>query len=135
MSTLEHCNINVSNPDRTAQLLSELFDWKVRWAGDSMNRGYTVHIGSNESYLALYTNENLLGVRANEPDSDQGLLGGLNHIGIEVDDLDRVKNRAIKLGYEPYNFGSYEPGDRFYINLHSYLEVEVISYRERRPLR
>jgi len=52
---LEHVNITVGDPDHIADLLTKLFDWEVRWSGASMNNGYTVHVGSDQSYIALYT--------------------------------------------------------------------------------
>ena len=30
---LEHINMTVTDPDKTAQMLSELFGWRVRWSG------------------------------------------------------------------------------------------------------
>jgi len=33
---LEHVNITVSDPAKTAQMLCDLFDWKVRWQGDAI---------------------------------------------------------------------------------------------------
>ena len=39
MATLEHVNITVSDPTRTAAMLSNLFDWKVRWEGPAKSGG------------------------------------------------------------------------------------------------
>ena len=52
---LEHANISVSNPDLSAQRLCDLFDWKVRWSGPSMDEGYTVHVGGENSYVAFFS--------------------------------------------------------------------------------
>ena len=57
MSTprIEHVNVTVSNPERAARLMEELFGWQVRWKGAARNGGHTIHVGSKEHYLALYT--------------------------------------------------------------------------------
>ena len=52
---LEHVNITVSDPDRTAATLCELFDWRIRWRGPSAMGGNTVHVGSEDAYVAVYT--------------------------------------------------------------------------------
>ena len=52
---LEHVNVTVSNPERAARLMEELFGWQVRWKGPARDGGHTIHIGSKEHYLALYT--------------------------------------------------------------------------------
>ena len=61
MSTprLEHVNVTVSNPERAARLMEELFGWQVRWKGPARDGGHTIHIGSKEHYLALYTGRNV----------------------------------------------------------------------------
>lgn len=55
--------------------------------------------------------------------------GGLNHIGVVVDDLDAVAAKVTALGYALHSFGAYEPGRRFYFDDADNIEVEVVSYR------
>jgi hypothetical protein len=38
----------------------------------------------------------------------------LNHVGIEVDDLEAVEEKVIAAGLTPFAHGDYEPGRRFY---------------------
>ena len=52
---LEHVNITVSNPARTAQMLCDLFGWRVRWNGPAKSGGTTFHVGDDDAYLAVYT--------------------------------------------------------------------------------
>ena len=52
---LEHLNVTVADPDATAALLGDLFGWKLRWSGDAIHGGRTVHVGSADSYVAVYT--------------------------------------------------------------------------------
>lgn len=122
---LEHANITVSNPDATAAILCELFDWKIRWAGDSMDNGYTVHVGGENSYLAIYTN----GQTRVSKNSDFKTIMNLNHLGIVVDDLAASEARVVAAGLKPHNHRHYQPGASFYFHTLDELEIEVISYR------
>jgi len=122
-ATLEHVNITVSDPQRSAALLRDLFGWQIRWEGPSMADGHTIHIGTKDSYIALYTNPE---VRAADPMFNKG--EPMNHIGITVDDLDAVEAKVIAAGLEPFNHGDYEPGRRFYFFDWNGIEWEVVSY-------
>ncbi len=51
---LEHVNITVPDPDDSAAQLCTLFGWHIRWSGEAKDQGYTVHVGDEGSYLALY---------------------------------------------------------------------------------
>lgn len=121
---LEHVNVTVSDPGKTATLLCELFDWHVRWQGESMMGGETVHVGSEDGYLALYTQPSASSARG----SSYARHGGLNHIGVVVEDLDSAERRVLAAGYETHNHGDYEPGRRFYFNDPDGIEFEVVSY-------
>ena len=55
MTRLEHVNITVADPDATAELFVRLFGWRVRWAGPGMQTGRTVHVGGEDSYVALFS--------------------------------------------------------------------------------
>ena len=59
-----------------------LFGWRVRWQGPARNGGRTIHVGSADHYIALYSG---LGVAYTADDFAKGQP--LNHIGVEVDDL------------------------------------------------
>ena len=120
---LEHINFTVSNPDALAEQLCRLFDWKIRWAGKAKDDGYTVHVGTDFSYLALYTHKDM---RIEE--QSHLTLSHLNHVGIVVDELDKVEQKVINEGLVPFNHGNYEPGRRFYFMLEDNIEVEVVSY-------
>ena len=41
---IEHVNLNVSDPQRTATIVSALFDWHIRWQGAAMDVPFN-HIG------------------------------------------------------------------------------------------
>ena len=125
MAKLEHVNITVSDPDKTAAMLCSVFGWHVRWAGPSQMGGNTVHVGNSDDYVAVYTYDG-------HP-TDGGNAGrtkaGLNHIGVLVDDLAATEQRVIDAGYAPFNHMDYEPGRRFYFLDDDQVEYEVVSYR------
>ena len=119
---IEHVNVTVSDPDRTASLLQRIFGWHVRWSGPARDGGRTVHVGSDEHYIAAYT-----GAGAEAGDSAKG--GPLNHVGVEVADLEATEERVAEAGLTPFGHGDYEPGRRFYFLDPDGIEFEVVSYR------
>lgn len=128
MAQLEHVNITVSDPKRTAQMLIDLFGWHIRWEGSAMaGAGYTVHVGSDDTYVAVYS-----GAKPDQivPKQDASYMtrGGLNHIGVVVDDLDAVEAKVKAMGLTPKSHADYEPGRRFYFDDPDGVEIEVISY-------
>ena len=123
-SRLEHLNVTVSDPDATARMLVDVFGWHVRWSGDSIDDGRTVHVGSEDAYLALYSRGALTPTGS---DSYRSHLG-INHVGIVVDDLDAIEARVKAAGFETYSHQDYEPGRRFYFRNEETLEFEVLSY-------
>ena len=121
---IEHVNLTVSDPARTAQLLIGLFGWHIRWEGPSQNGGHTIHVGSDSAYLALYTTD--------EARCEASFPKGrpLNHIGVQVDDLDAVDAKAVALGLTPFNHDDYALGRRFYLLDPDGIEFEIVSYAE-----
>ena len=124
MARLEHLNVTVRDPDATAAMLVEIFGWRLRWQGAAIHGGRSVHVGEADSCLAVYAG---LGAQVAAGKS-YGLRGGLNHIGIVVDDLDAVEERVKAHGYEPVNHADYEPGRRFYFREQNGIEIEVVGY-------
>lgn len=121
---IEHVNLTVSDPERAAKMLERVFGWQVRWQGAAQNGGRTIHIGTRHSYVALYTRETI------DYGADYFIKGRpLNHIGVEVDDLDAVETRVVEAGLTPFSHGDYEPGRRFYFLDADGIEYEVVSYQ------
>lgn len=126
-AVLEHANITVSDVPRTADMLCDLFGWKIRWKsepGGSIYGGTSWHVGGEDTYLAIYSQGG--------KDSNGNTYktpGGMNHIGVVVEDLDAVEAKVTALGYVPNNHADYEPGRRFYFDDHDGIEIEVVSYR------
>ncbi len=122
---IEHVNYTVRDPRASAALLAGLFGWRTRWEGESLGGGYTVHVGSESDYIALYTGPG----RDPTPAQDSyRQLGGLNHVGVVVDDLDACEARVLAAGLQTTNHGDYEPGRRFYFRDGDGIEYEVVSY-------
>jgi catechol 2,3-dioxygenase-like lactoylglutathione lyase family enzyme len=117
---IEHANLTVTDPDRSAELFKQLCGWHERWRGPSMLGGRTIHVGCDESYLALYTSEKAKG--------DYSKGQPLNHVGLLVDDLAAAEKVVIAAGLEPFGHDDYEPGQRFYFFDWDGIEFEVVSY-------
>lgn len=121
---LEHVNFTVSDPDATAAWMCDLFGWHIRWQGDAIDKGRSVHVGSDTDYLALYSPAD----QAANGNSSYATIGGLNHIAVVVDDIVAMKDKVIKAGFTPGNFGDYDPGRRFYFDDHDGIEFEIVQY-------
>lgn len=120
---IEHVNVTVSDPDRAARLMESLFGWHVRWQGLARSGGRTVHVGSDDHYIALYTGRD---VTYGADDFAKGRP--LNHIGVEVDDLAATEARVVAAGLRPFGHDDYDPGRRFYFLDPDGIEYEVVSY-------
>jgi catechol 2,3-dioxygenase-like lactoylglutathione lyase family enzyme len=120
---IEHVNLHVSDPERTATLLAALFGWRERWRGPSALGGWTIHVGNDFDYVAVNT-------KASGPIPPMRHAKGLplNHVGVVVDDLDAVERSVVAHGLKPFNHSDYEPGRRFYFMDPDNIEYEVVSY-------
>ncbi|MGQ3101666.1 MAG: VOC family protein [Sphingopyxis solisilvae] len=123
---IEHVNLTVSDPDRTATLLSAIFGWHERWRGPARDGGRTIHLGSDAAYVALYTGPDGQHAGFRYPKGEP-----LNHVGVQVDDLGAVEARVVAAGLVPFNHADYEPGRRFYFFDPDGIEYEVVSYSDR----
>ena len=121
---IEHVNVTVSDPDRAARLMAALFGWHVRWQGPARSGGRTIHVGSDDHYIALYTGR---GVAYTADNFAKGQP--LNHIGVEVDDLAAIEAKVVAVGLRPFGHDTYDPGRRFYFLDPDGIEYEVVSYR------
>ena len=120
---IEHVNLTVSDPDRTAAILSAIFGWHERWRGPAQGGGRTIHLGSDVAYVALYT-----GPDGTHADARYAKGEPLNHVGVQVDDLDAVELRVKAAGLTPFSQSDYAPGRRFYFLDPDGIEYEVVSY-------
>ena len=118
--SIEHVNLTVTDIDRSAALFEKLLGWRRRWRGEAMNYGETIHVGEDQSYLALYSDRR----------DHAGQVKGrpLNHVGLLVDDLDAAEQVVVAHGLEPFGHDDYQPGRRFYFVDWDGIEFEVVSY-------
>ena len=124
IATLEHAHVTVSDNQATAAWMQKAFDWHLRWQGP-VTGGSTVHVGTRDSYLALYTPTT---------GTEQGTIGqyrqrgGLNHLAVTVPDLDATEARVRAAGFTPHSHADYAPGRRFYFLDDNGIEFEVVCY-------
>lgn len=117
---LEHVNLSVTDVERSAALMERLLGWRRRWRGITSEGGETIHVGEDDTYLALYSDgQDHAGQRKGVP---------LNHVGLVVDDLAAAEQVVRASGLVPFNHGDYEPGRRFYFFDWDGIEFEVVSY-------
>lgn len=121
---LEHLNVTVPDAETTANWMCEVFGWNIRWKGEAIHGGRSVHVGSSGSYLAIYTPKEPLA----EAGDTYRTTGALNHLGITVADLDAVEAKVKALGFKTYSHGDYEPGRRFYFRDDNGIEYECVEY-------
>lgn len=119
-AALEHVNVTTASAEETAQLMCEAFGWHIRWQGPAKLGGRTIHVGSDGSYVALYTPPEDLKQAPGE--------GQPNHVGVLVRDLDATEIKIRAADYQPYAHADYEPGRRFYFRDKGGVEFEVVSY-------
>jgi catechol 2,3-dioxygenase-like lactoylglutathione lyase family enzyme len=117
---LEHVNVTTLSAKETADLMVSVFGWRVRWEGPAKSGGHSIHVGTDNSYVALYTPP------ADLPQAERE--GQPNHVGVLVDDLAAAETKIRAAGYKPYAHADYEPGRRFYFRDHGGVEFEVVSY-------
>ena len=125
---LEHANITVPDPRATAAILGRVFGWSVRWEGPAMGDGFTVHVGHEGGYLALYTGPGGAGHQTPAQDSYRQ-TGGLNHTGVGGGDLGARAARGEAEGFAAHPHAGPEPGGGVYFPDGDGLEYEVASYR------
>jgi len=117
---IEHVNLTVTDIERSAELFRNLLGWRQRWRGASMHGGETIHVGEDNTYLALYSDrQDHAGQKKGRP---------MNHVGLLVDDLDAAEGVIVEAGLEPWGHDDYDPGRRFYFYDWDGIEFEVVSY-------
>ena len=102
---LEHANLHVRHFDDAVRFLKTAFpDFYVR--SESVRDGLrSMHIGTDESYIAL--NETTVERNAGEEPYDG--RPGVNHIGYEVDDVDALQNRLATAGFRDSTYPNNHP--------------------------
>ncbi|HJO05488.1 MAG TPA: VOC family protein [Acidobacteriota bacterium] len=118
---LEHVNLTVADLGRSVDFYRRLLDLRVRWEGETSDGMPAAHVGTDDSYLALFEGDRSKIVMDYES-------VGFNHLGFVVDDLDEAKSRLDALGATIHFEPDYEPGRRAYFTDPDGYEVELVEY-------
>ena len=121
---LKHVKVTSPNPQKTANWMQKVFDWSIRWEGETQDNGYSIYIGDTDSCIAIYKPR----LKIVPYQRSYAMSVHVNHVGIVVDDLDELEQRVRSVGFEPHMDANYEPGRRFYFYDDTGLEIEVVSY-------
>lgn len=121
---LEHANFTVTNPQATAEWMCAVFDWHIRWTGPSLGNGLSIHVGTDDRYVALYHPDKAITKAPNSYTT----TGGLNHIAVVTDDLEALEHKVRQAGFAPHSHADYEPGRRFYFHDSDGIEYEAVQY-------
>ena len=93
---LEHANLIVRDIDQTIRFLQTAFpEFRIRHDGRDPNGSRWVHIGTDETYIALTQAT----VDAPNPRKPYAGIVGVNHLAYEVDDVDSLRERLTAAGY------------------------------------
>lgn len=125
---LEHVNISVNNLDEAIEFIqTALPSFKVRGGGEQNGRKW-IHIGTDESYLAINeVSKTKLGGKNYD-------LTGMNHLGFVVNDVTQVAERLTAKGYVrsyPLTHHQFRIRDYFLDNAGN--EYEFIQYLSDKP--
>ncbi|MHC4471444.1 MAG: VOC family protein [Planctomycetota bacterium] len=103
---LEHVNFSVGEIEAMLAFLRAAFpDFRVRGEGVGQDDTRWVHVGTEDTYIALFQ-------ATAEPDRPRVLYGGepgMNHVGFEVDDVDSLHRRLSEAGYRESTFPNSHP--------------------------
>ncbi len=103
---LEHANLAVRDVDGAIRFLQTAFpEFRVRGEGKNYRGLRWVHIGTDETYLALN--------QASEEPAETWIpyagKPGLNHLAYEVDDAEAVRERLRAAGYSDSTVPNHHP--------------------------
>jgi catechol 2,3-dioxygenase-like lactoylglutathione lyase family enzyme len=105
---LDHANLIVRDIDETIRFLQTAFpDFRVRGGGTGPTGARWVHVGNDDTYLAL----NQATADA-EPWTPYAGKPGLNHLGFAVDDADALQARLRAAGYKDSTVPNSHPARR-----------------------
>lgn len=95
-SRLEHANLHVADLDVMLNFLqTALPDYRIRHDSGYTTAERWVHIGTDESYLALYQ----ASLEARGKRQLYSATPGLNHLAFEVDNAEQLRDRMRSAGY------------------------------------
>ncbi|WP_122036355.1 VOC family protein [Aliivibrio sp. EL58] len=127
MTRFEHANITVPNIDAaTAFLLNAAPDFRIKIDKTPDGAHRWAHIGNANCYFALQEPQEM----SNSKDTRYPYKNiGINHIGLIVEDLDKIQQKLLALGYEQNGDIMQEKhGRRLYFYDKAHFEWELVEY-------
>ena len=128
---LEHANLVVKSIDSTIRFLQTAFpEFKIRFDGLGAGGQRWVHVGTDDSYIALSA--------STEQSREQwvpysGYLG-VNHLAYEVDDAEVVRRRLNEAGYKDSTVENSHPyRKRVYFHDSDGNDWEFVQYLSQDP--
>jgi len=93
---IEHANLAVHDVDTMVRFVQTAFpEFAIRREGKNWNGNRWVHIGTDDTYLALNEAPEIPA----EKRTAYSLVPGLNHLGYEVGDAAALQRRMLEAGY------------------------------------
>jgi catechol 2,3-dioxygenase-like lactoylglutathione lyase family enzyme len=128
---LEHANLHVRDLDAVLRFVRTAFpEFEIRGHGTSWTGSRWVHVGSEDSYLALYQASR----DPAEPWVPYDGKPGLNHLGFEVDDAEALRARMLAGGYRESTVPNAHPHRRrVYFYDPDGNDWEFVQYSSRDP--
>jgi len=128
---LEHANLQVRDLDGMITFVQTAFpDFQLRGEGKSWSGGRWVHLGNDDTYLALTQ-------AVHEPAETWVPYAGkpgLNHLGYEVDDASSLRERMRAAGYQDSTVPNDHPHrTRVYFHDPEGNDWEFVEYRSQDP--
>ena len=129
---LEHANLIVRDLDSMIRFVQTAFpEFRIRGEGQSWHGGRWVHVGTDETYLAL--------AEAREEPAERWVpyagKPGLNHLGYEVDDVDALRARLLAAGYRDSTVPNEHPHrKRVYFHDAEGNDWEFVAYQSGDPV-
>ena len=127
MPRLQHANLQVRDLNATIRFLRAAFpDFRIRGQGHNALGTRWVHLGDDDSYLAL----NEASREAPEPWVPYAGKPGLNPLGFEVEDAEAVRARLQAAGYRDSTVPNEHPHrKRVYFHDAEGCDWEFVEYR------
>ena len=92
---MEHVNLSVNNLPEAVRFFETAFpEFEVRGGGERENNTRWLHIGTQETYIALTEAPN---DNQHEKDYDKN---GFNHVGFVVEDVAGIADRLLEAGFQ-----------------------------------
>ncbi len=128
---LDHANLTVHDLDAMITFLCTAFpDFRLRAEGCTWNGARWLHVGNDESYLALQSAREAPA----EPWVPYGGRPGTNHLGFEVDDVAALRERLRTAGYRESTVPNAHPHRRrVYFHDPEGNDWEFVEYFSREP--